>query len=860
VNPAVADKRAQQTTAPRYQPLVIVLAAVSAGIFIDRRMPAPAEIWWLAAATSLPVWLALWRHGCERLAAVALAVCLASLGGAWHHLRFSLFAQDELGLYSREEPHPVCVEAVALGGVERLPAPPDDPLCAIPRGDRSRLTVKLTALRQGEEWQPASGRARLLVDGHLLGVHAGDRLRVFGQLSAPAAAHNPGEFDFAIHARGDRELSLLSADFPDCIAVTKRASGFNPWRQLAALRQRGRLWLWRQMADGQAGLASALLLGVREDLDADVNAAFTKTGTVHLLSISGLHVGILAAFLFALMRLGLAPRKAALAMIALATIGYALLIDAEPPAVRAAVIVLFVCASQYLHRRLQPFNALAAAALVVLAWNPEDLFRAGPQLSFLAVAALAWFGPWLRRRETLDPLERLIAETRPWPERAANWLVRAVWQSTALSFCVWAVSAPLVLSQFHLFSPATLVLTPLLALPVAVGLTSGFLALAIGWLAPPLGWLCGRVCERSLAIVDAGVEFASHCRGSHFWAPGPEAWWLWGFYGLLSAWAVAPRWRPPPRWCAALLAGWMAVGFSAATMRSRHDGRLDCTFLSVGHGCAVVIELPDVKKLLYDAGRLGSPAGGARSVAAFLWSRGITHLDAIVISHADVDHYNAVPELLEKFSVGVIYVSPLMLADEGAAMQKLLAAIDRSRIPLREIVAGDRLRAGGDCHIEVLHPTMQRPAASDNANSVVLSVEYQGRRILLTGDLESPGMNDVIAESPLDCDVILAPHHGSARSDPPGFSAWSTPEWVIISGGHGDERPEVSLAYSRNHARVLHAAKCGAIRIQVTDGQLAVESWRVDAGAVPHRTTAAPSKRVKSGAPGSREITSRTVD
>lgn len=817
-------KSPAEPTSPRYQPLVVVLAAFATGIYLDRQMPAAAELWWAIAAASLCGWLVLWRRGRERLAAAALAVCLATLGGAWHHLQFSLFARDELGLFAREEPQPICVEAVVAGGVERLPALPDDPLCAIPRGDRSRLDVRLTGLRQGDCWQAASGRARLLVDGHLLGVHSGDRLRVFGQLSAPGAAHNPGEFDFARHARGNRELSLLSADFPDCIRVEEAAGRFNLGRQLAAFRQSGRLWLFEQLSGDRAGLASALLLGVREDLDADVNAAFTKTGTVHLLSISGLHVGILAGFLFVLLRLGFVPRNAALAAIALVTLGYSLLIDAEPPAVRATVIVLVVCLAKALPRRLSPFNALAAAALVVLAWNPEDLFRTGPQLSFLAVAALAWFGPRVRK-PNLDPLDRLIAETRPWPERAGRWLAREVWQMTALSFCVWAISAPLVLAQFHLFSPATLALTPLLALPVAIGLTSGFFSLALAWLLPPLGSLCGYVCDRSLAVVDASVEFASRCRGSHLWAPGPEPWWLWGFYGALAAWAVAPRLRPPPRWCAALVAGWIAVGFSAAAIRSRPGERLECTFLSVGHGCAVVLELPGGQKLFYDAGRLGSPAGGARSVAAFLWSRGITHLDAIVLSHADVDHYNAVPELLEKFSVGVIYASPLMLADGGAAMQKLRAAIERSGVPLREALAGDKLRSSGGCRIEVLHPTTRRPAASDNANSLVLAVEYQGRRILLTGDLESPGMDDVLAESPLDCDVILAPHHGSARSDPPGFAAWSTPEWVIVSGGHGDERPEVTAAYARRHARVLNTAASGAIRVQIAEGRLEVAPW-----------------------------------
>jgi competence protein ComEC len=248
--------------------------------------------------------------------------------------------------------------------------------------------------------------------------------------------------------------------------------------------------------------------------------------------------------------------------------------------------------------------------------------------------------------------------------------------------------------------------------------------------------------------------------------------------------------------------------------------------LSVDHGCAVVVELPDGKNMLYDAGRLGSPAGGARSVAAFLWSRGITHLDAIVLSHADVDHYNAIPELLEKFSVGAIYASPLMLADDGAAMQKLLAAIERSGTPLGEASAGDRLRVGGDCLIEVIHPTLHNPAASDNSNSLVLALEYQGRRILLTGDLESPGLNDVIAEMPCDCDLVLAPHHGSARSDPSGFAAWSTPEWVVVSGSHGDRRAEVENAYRRNGARVLHTADSGAVTAIIALGRLFVEPWR----------------------------------
>ena len=239
---------------------------------------------------------------------------------------------------------------------------------------------------------------------------------------------------------------------------------------------------------------------------------------------------------------------------------------------------------------------------------------------------------------------------------------------------------------------------------------------------------------------------------------------------------------------------------------------MDCTFLSVGHGAAVVVELPGGRTMLYDAGRLGSPAYASRTVSNFLWSRGITYLDAVVISHADADHYNALPELLDRFSIGAIYVSPVMFDHPNEAVRALQTSIVDSGVPIREVWSGDRLASGGDAVVEVLHPPRRGVLGSDNANSVVLAIEYQGRRILLTGDLEPPGLNDVMAELPYDCDVVLTPHHGSAFSDPPGFAAWSSPEWAVVSGGARDRLESVATAYALRGCRVLHTATSGAVR------------------------------------------------
>jgi hypothetical protein len=160
--------------APRYQPLVIVLTAVAAGILCDAKLPLAAPIWWAIAAAGCMLWLFLWRRRLERTGSLLLCVALAALGGAWHHCRWYLFADDELGRFARDAVQPTCVEGIVVRGPRRVPAPPFDPLLAIQRGDQTRLEVDIARLRDGEAWRSASGRVRLSVAGHLLGVHAGD--------------------------------------------------------------------------------------------------------------------------------------------------------------------------------------------------------------------------------------------------------------------------------------------------------------------------------------------------------------------------------------------------------------------------------------------------------------------------------------------------------------------------------------------------------------------------------------------------------------------------------------------------------------------------------------------------------------
>jgi competence protein ComEC len=829
-------------------PLVVVVCALVAGIAADRWLALAAEVWWTAAAMGLLAWIGLSWLRRERSATWLLLASLLATGGAWHHAHWRLFAADEIGRMVQEDSRPLCVEAIAITSPRWVPAPPPTPLRTIPQGEASELAVWLTAVRDGQRWQPASGWAELEVGGLIESVRAGDRVRIMAHAARPAPPLNPGEFDFAAYERTQRIQCRLFAEFPESIERLARGSVWSPRRWLADVRSGGAALLRRNIALERATLASALLLGTREQLDPNRNEGYLVTGTIHVLSISGLHVGILAAGFFLILRTGLVPQRITLGTTIVLTIAYALLTDLQAPVVRAAILVVAACLALAARRSSIGFNTLAAAAIAVLAMNPNNLFLAGPQLSFLAVATMIAFQKQLSPQPIVDPLDRLIAASRHWTVRAARHLGGIAWRVWLTGALIWLVSTPLVWKQYNLISPVALVLNFVMWLPVTLAMYSGLGTLLFGSLAPVAARWFGLTCDRCLDLLERSIAIGRDFPGSHFWLSAPPVWWVGAFYVVLGVAVACPALRPPRRWIVALGIMWIAgaVLFSGpgAAVLARHQSRpLVCHFVSVGHGVSVLVELPNGRNLLYDSGRLGSPLSGVRPVSAVLWSRGITHLDAVVISHADADHFNAIPGLLDRFSIGAIYVSPVMFENLPPAVKELRDSIVRAGVPIREIYGGQRLAAGSETTMEVLHPPRKGVFGSDNANSIVLLIEHAGRRILLTGDLESPGLDDLLAEEPLDCDIVLAPHHGSPRSNPGRFADWSRPEFVVISGRRGladlATTESVKHSFRLRGAEVFHTAEDGCVRVEASRRGLSVASLRPHVRATATSVTSA---------------------
>lgn len=814
---------------PRYQPLVIASVAVVAGIVADRYCPLPLALGMSLSAGGLSAWLLMavavrvsanrlrqgtlrWMQVC---AGFLVLMSVAGTAASWHHCRYHLFAANDLGRYAKPKPQPVCVEAVALMAPRAVAAAAPDPFRVVPQGEASRFEVALVGLRDGAAWKSVSGRAMAFVQGTPPKLDAGDRFRCFARLSAPPKPRNPGAFDYAKRLRSEGVLSRLLMDSPECIVEVEPGGSGRLTRWLDRVRAQCHSLLARHVGTSSTALASAMLLGLREGINAAQNEAFMTTGTIHVLSISGLHVGILAGALLWVMRRTPLSQGFALLTVGAVTLLYVMLVDMDPPVVRATVLVLVTCMAMYLGRRTLGFNLLAAAALVVLTLNPSYLFHVGAQLSFLCVAGIIWF--FSRRfdaKNTMDSLERLVEKNRGGVRRAVNHWGRWAYELTLCGGAIWLLTLPLVMARFHLISPVGILLNPLLWIPTSVGLISGFCVLWLGAVCPPLAGISGSICGINFWILLAVVDWAHRCPASYFWVPGPSDWWLWGFYGGLGLLAAFPAIRPPRRWCWALLAAWVLLGFANARWPCPRTF-LEATFLSVGHGCAVVLELPNGHTMLYDAGQFGASKAGARAISEYLWWRGITHLDAVVLSHPDMDHYNALPEVLKKFSVAAVYASPTMFQGKGYAIGALRNAIESHRVPIREIWVGDRLRAGEGCSIEVLSPPREGIVGTDNANSIVLAVEYCGRRMLLPGDLESAGMERLLHAKPRRCDVLLAPHHGSRKSNSRELAHWSRPRWVVLSGDGRWNVPDLEATYRAGGGGVWGTFDRGAIRVRL---------------------------------------------
>jgi competence protein ComEC len=358
----------------------------------------------------------------------------------------------------------------------------------------------------------------------------------------------------------------------------------------------------------------------------------------------------------------------------------------------------------------------------------------------------------------------------------------------------------------------------------SIALLTGFLTLLCAMVAWPLaivfGWLTSFCLAGCQLMVQAGVQLP----GAYAYVSDIPEWWLWAFYGGLLLGLTVPSLRQRWPWTLSVAVAWVAVLLFVYFIPLRPP-QFRCTFLAVGHGGCTIIETADGRRLLYDAGAMAGPEVTRRHIAPFLWHRGIRRLDHVFVSHADLDHFNGLPALLERFDVGQITWTPSFAERRTEAVRHVVQDVERRRIPTRVVKSGDQIDVG-EVTMEVLHPPAHGPAGVENFRSMVLLMRYRNLSMLLTGDLEGPGLERVLNLPAVPLDVLMAPHHGSRSANIPELAMWARPKVVVSCQGEHLARNRRHTAYDEIGARFLGTWPHGAVTVRHDGDTWIVETYQ----------------------------------
>ena len=645
----------------------------------------------------------------------------------------------------------------------------------------------------------------------------GERLRITGKLHLPRNFGNPGAFDHRGYLR-ERGISAQISVRSDRL---ERLPGFaGTWQgrlrnriRDAVLAQIHRLW-----PNEEAALLSAMLVSERSLVSREARLDFQRSGTYHLLVVAGLHLGIIAGFIFLMLRRLRVPEIFAGIVTLAGAAFFAWLADDGVPIWRATLMLAIYLAARWLYRDRAPLNAIGAAALLLLALDPHALFTASFQLSFLAVLAIAAVAlPVLERTSApyrlglhefnsvaydlhLPPriaqfrLDlRLIAERlgRFTGVRVADLiLVRGtrlslrIYELLVISLVMQLALALPMAWYFHRVTVLSLAAN-MLAVPLAtIAIPAALIAIGLGLAHLPLAVVAAAVSTLTLHAImrtSAGVGRAIELR-----VATPAVWMMVAAgAGFVAAAVLVRADRFFKLRFASALGLLILAGALPLFVRPQLRGALEITAIDVGQGDAILVVSPDGRTLLTDAGgHLGPQLSefdfGEDVVAPYLWSRGLTRLDAVALTHAHQDHIGGMRAVLRDFRPRELWLG---VNPPNRALDEVLTMAQALRVNVVHHYAGEDFFFGAT-KVRVLAPaadwrTRSKPANND---SLVLELSYGETSALLAGDAEKQ-VERLIAPAARHADLLKVAHHGSATSTTPELLAAVSPRYAVISAG-----------------------------------------------------------------------------
>ena len=788
------------------RPLLCLAAGLLGGSAVNAAvgLPTPLVVGVLAAMGLglLPRWPRVDAQRCCRVAFLGLVLTFLHLG--WYGLPLP---PEHVSHKLSDRPERWHVEGVVDRAVES-------------RVDRQFVYLRLHRLqRPGQSWEAVSGVVRINVHADSLPYLPGDGLRVNRlRLHRPRTAGNPGAFDFRglMQRRGIHAVGGLSS--PERLRRLRRADGFGLARTLERWRQHLRTEVSKHLPAPYDAVFLAVVLGHKGSLPADIQADFRTAGAAHLLVVSGLHVGfIAAATLFGWRQLlrtirsrlprawlpGWRPTTFATVLSLPPVLLYCSLVGWRVPTLRAALMVGSYLLALCIERRSDARYALVLAAVLIVLVDPWAFADVGFRLSFAAVAAILLATAAVSRPPQIPP------DTG---RRVRRHLLTYVTASAA----AYLGTLPILMQAFHAV-PTFGILANLLLLPLAgVLVPAGVLALGLVVLWPAAGPAVFGVLAYPIAWLVGLTELVADLPRAQLHVASPSPLMIAAYFGALASLVFAARWPKRLAYagaCALVLL--LGTGWQILEARSE---RLRVTFLDVGTGDAILVQAPGNRNLLIDGG--GTYDGrfdvGARVVAPVLWDRYVRRFDLVALTHSHPNHARGLVSVMRLFPTDHLLTNGTPM--EADYLRDILAAGERWNTRHHTALSGRREWRWGNLRLTVLSPPSTAEQArmpwnpkSENDRSLVMLLQYGEVRILLTGDIQHTTEHWLaVHRDDLRADVMQVPHHGSKTSTLPDFVRRVRPRDGIISLGAGNP-------YGHPHPRVLDTLAEQRVRVWRTD-------------------------------------------
>ena len=702
---------------------------------------------------------------------------------------------------------------------------------------RTRFVAAVDTLSREGAVHHVEGRIRVTVMGDVSPM-PGDRVTFAARLRSLHNFRNPGGFDYCrfMAFQGIHGSAWVGAEK---LKIDPRRPSFSAGRLIQDARRRlGRII--ETAADGNAkdekAVLKALVFGDRSGIGDDLRQRFNRSGVGHLLAISGLHVGIVAALTFGLFRWFfsfLTPllwrgwgRSMAAGATLVPVLAYGLLAGMSPSTQRAVIMVAVFLSSLMIGRSRDTLNTLAVAALVILVIFPPALFSISFQLSFAAVLAI------------VVGMQK-IKITRGSADRPLRITVKWLMGFVLVSGLAIAGTAPVVLYHFNQTSlvgiAANLLIVPLIGfVAVPLGLASAVVAFFLESVAVIGFWLSIEIIQVGLMVVDrfAALSFAA------LQTVTPSLLEIVLYY--LAAWTLLNLRKASiaPWALAAVLVAAVGDGFYWSYERFWHRD-FKITAIDVGQGTSTLMEFPGGGVLLMDGGGFSDNRVfdmGQQVVAPLLWRKKVASVDILALSHANADHLNGLIYIARTFHVRELWTNGD--ANTTWGYKQLMAVCREQGIVVRTVDAGMGDTGFGGVTLSVLHPAagyaaQDKPAdqAACNNASLVVKASFGNTAFLLTGDIMAKAEKDLVqrAGGRLASTVLFAPHHGSRTSSSSALISAVKPEVVVISAGvdnrFGFPHTEVMRRFRDAGCRILCTCTQGAIWLSSDGKQIEWKSW-----------------------------------